>query len=212
VRLVLLGAPGSGKGTQADFLKERYGCAHISTGDILRQNLSDGTELGQKAKVFMDRGELVPDALVVEMVKARLRERDTEKSFLMDGFPRTIPQAEALAKTLAELDRHLDGVVLLNIDEELLVQRLVNRRTCRSCGKIWNLLNMGAAENCPDCGGELFQRDDDAEPVIRNRLKVYHEQTSPLVSWYKEKWLLRAVDAAGSPEEIFKKIQAALNK
>ena len=212
MRLVLLGAPGSGKGTQAELLKEWYGCAHISTGDILRQNLKDGTELGQRAKVFMNRGELVPDALVVEMVQSRLREKDTEQGFLMDGFPRTIFQAEALEKTLNELNRPLDGVLLLKIDEELLVRRLINRRTCRTCGKIWNLLSIGEAKECPDCGGELFQRDDDTESVIRNRLKVYREQTEPLVSWYEKKGLLRVVETAGSPEDNFRKIQVALGK
>lgn len=207
--MVLLGAPGSGKGTQAEFLKVRHGCAHISTGDILRQNLKDGTELGIKAKAFMDKGELVPDGVVVGMVRERLLR---DKEFLMDGFPRTLPQAEALEKILEELALPLDAVLLLKVDEELIVRRLTNRRTCRACGKIWNLLAIPPNADCPGCGGELYRRDDDAESVIRNRLSVYHEQTAPLVEWYEKRDKLRAVDAVGSPEEIFAKIEAALGR
>jgi adenylate kinase len=158
----------------------------------------------------MSKGELVPDELVIEMAKARLREDDAAKGFLMDGFPRTLPQAEVFEKILEELGRPLDAVLLFSIDEEALVRRLSNRRTCRACGKIWNLLSMTGA-NCPDCGEELYQRDDDAESVIRNRLKVYNDQTAPLVSWYEKKGLLRTVEAAGSPEEILQKIQAVLD-
>ncbi|MDR2523649.1 MAG: adenylate kinase [Synergistaceae bacterium] len=209
MRLVLLGAPGSGKGTQAEFLKARHGCAHISTGDILRQNLKDGTDLGLKAKAFMDKGELVPDGVVVGMVRERLLR---EREFLMDGFPRTLPQAEALEKILEELTLPLDAVLLLRVDEELIVRRLTNRRTCRACGKIWNLLAMPPNADCPECGGELYRRDDDAESVIRNRLSVYREQTAPLVEWYEKRGKLRAVDAVGSPEEIFAKAEAALGQ
>jgi adenylate kinase len=216
--LVLLGAPGSGKGTQAALLKAKYACAHISTGDILRQNLKDGTELGLQAKGYMDKGELVPDGLVIKMARERLREDDAVRSgFLMDGFPRTLPQAEAFEEILEELGRPLDAVLLLSIDEEALIRRLSNRRTCRACGRIENLLSMtekpmpeGGAAVCPACGGELHQRDDDTESVIRNRLKVYHDQTAPLVSWYEAKKKLRVVDASGSPEEILRKIQAVL--
>ncbi|MDR2137852.1 MAG: adenylate kinase [Synergistaceae bacterium] len=213
MRLVLLGAPGSGKGTQADLLKKRYDIAHISTGDILRQNLRDKTELGLRAGSFMEKGELVPDGLVIEMVEKRLREADAAKGFLMDGFPRTLPQAEAFEKTLEGIGWPLDAAVLLQIDEELLVRRLVNRRTCRSCGKIWNLLAMPSHFSaCPDCAGELYQRDDDAESVIRNRLAVYRSQTAPLVSRYEKMGKLRSVDAGGSPQETFESIQAALGR
>jgi adenylate kinase len=210
--MVLLGAPGSGKGTQADLLKDKYACAHISTGDIFRRNLKEETELGVKAKDFMNRGELVPDEIVIGMVKDRLREPDAASGFLMDGFPRTIPQAEAFDAMLKELETPLDAVVLLDIDEEILVGRLTNRRTCRACGKIWNLLSMNADNGtaCPECGGELYQRDDDAELVIRNRLKVYHDQTSPLVSWYAKTGKLHTIEASASPDETALKIQAAL--
>ncbi|MDR2529802.1 MAG: adenylate kinase [Synergistaceae bacterium] len=215
MRLVLLGAPGSGKGTQAEFLKAEYGCAHISTGDILRRNLKDGTALGLEARAFMDRGELAPDDVVVGMVRERLRGGGGEKGFLMDGFPRTLPQAEALGKILEELSLPLDAALLLRVDEELIVHRLTHRRSCRSCGKIWNLLAMpsgaeGEKTPCPECGGELYRRDDDAESVIRNRLLVYHEQTAPLVEWYEKRGKLRIVDAVGSPKEIFTKIGAVL--
>ncbi|MDR1978606.1 MAG: adenylate kinase [Synergistaceae bacterium] len=213
MRLVLLGAPGSGKGTQAELLKAQYGCAHISTGDILRRNLKDKTELGVRAGVFMNKGELVPDGLVVEMVEKRLREDDAANSFLMDGFPRTLPQAEALESMLKELDRPLDVVLFLKVEEEFLVRRLTNRRTCRSCGKIWNALLMATGTKaCPECGGELHQRDDDMESVIRNRLDVYREQTEPLMSWYEKKGLLRSIDAVNSPEKTFKEIQVALGR
>ncbi|GHV35681.1 adenylate kinase [Synergistales bacterium] len=212
MRMVLLGAPGSGKGTQADLLKDKYLCAHISTGDIFRRNLKDKTELGVKAGEFMNRGELVPDEIVIGMVKDRLREPDASSGFLMDGFPRTIPQAEAFDAMLDELGTPLDAIILLDIDEEILVKRLTNRRTCRACGKIWNLLSMKTENKtvCSDCGGELYQRDDDAELVIRNRLKVYHDQTSPLVSWYAKTGKLYTIEASASPDETLKKIQAAL--
>jgi adenylate kinase len=181
--------------------------------------LKDGTELGRQAEVYMNKGELVPDDLVIEMARERLLEDDAAKGFLMDGFPRTLPQAAAFEKILEELGRPLDAVLLLSIDEEALVRRLSNRRTCRACGRIENLLFMPDAmpdatpdgtAACPACGGELYQRDDDTESVIRNRLKVYHDQTAPLVSWYGEKGKLRTVDASGSPEEILLKIQAVL--
>lgn len=211
MRWILLGAPGSGKGTQADLLKEKYGVAHISTGDILRRNLKDKTGLGLEAEGYMNKGALVPDELVVRMVSERLRERDVEKGFLLDGFPRTIQQAEALDVILSEIRQSLDGVLLFEIDEEALIRRLSNRRTCSSCGKIWNLLTIESPQSaCPACGGELYQREDDTESVIRNRLKVYHEQTAPLIAWYEEKGILREIDASMSPAETFLEIEAAL--
>jgi adenylate kinase len=213
VRLVLLGAPGAGKGTQAELLKERYGCVHISTGDIFRRNLKDKTEFGLQVEAFMQKGELVPDELVIRMVSSRLQEEDVIRGFLMDGFPRTIPQAEAFENILYDIGQPLDGVLLLKIDEELLVRRLTNRRTCHSCGRIWNLSAMtGGAENCPTCGGPLFRRDDDAADVIRNRLKVYREQTAPLVFWYKSRGMLHECDASGTQEEIFREIRVTLEK
>jgi adenylate kinase len=159
----------------------------------------------------MDKGELVPDDLVVEMVEKRLRGDDTVKNFLMDGFPRTIPQAEALEKMLEKLGFPLEAVVHLKVDEDLLVRRLTNRRTCRSCGKIWNLLTLASSSGfCPECEGEFYQRGDDEESVIRNRLLVYREQTEFLVVWYEERGKLRSVDAMSSPDETFKAILAVL--
>jgi adenylate kinase len=175
--------------------------------------LKDKTELGLRAGSFMEKGELVPNGLVVEMVEKRLREADAVEGFLMDGFPRTLPQAEAFEKLLERIGQSLDAVLLLKIDEELLIRRLVNRRTCRSCGKIWNLLAVPPRTIiCPDCAGELYQRDDDAESVIRNRLEVYRAQTAPLVSWYEKTGKLRSVDADRSPEVTFGGIQVVLDR
>jgi adenylate kinase len=174
--------------------------------------LKDKTELGIRAGGFMSKGELVPDDLVVEMVKEKLRE-DSADSFVADGFPRTLPQAEALENVLKELDRPLDAVVFLQIEEELLIRRLIHRRTCRRCGKIWNVLTMtGGTEVCPECGGELDQRGDDAESIIRNRIDVYRGQTEPLIEWYAKKGILRSIDAVNSPEETFKEIQVVLGR
>lgn len=214
MRLVLLGAPGAGKGTQADLLQEKYGCVHISTGDILRRNLKDKTGLGLQAEAFMNKGELVPDGLVVKMVSDRLREKDVSGGFLMDGFPRTLFQAQAFDDILKTIDAPLDSVLSLKVDEDLLIRRLTNRRTCRACGKIWNLLTMRNSDGktCPDCGGELYLRDDDAESVIRNRLKVYHEQTAPLIAWYRNRGILHDIDSSGSKEETLDKIEAVLGK
>ena len=212
MRLVLLGAPGAGKGTQAAFLKERDGAAHISTGDIFRHNLKEQTPLGMEAKKYMDQGALVPDDVVMRMVSSRLTEPDVANGFLLDGFPRTIPQAEFLEKFLKEHGQRLDAVLLFAIDDNVLVRRLSNRRTCRSCGGIFNLLAMkGSGEKCPDCGGELFQRDDDHESVIRSRLAGYHEQTEPLVAWYRDRGLLKEIDASDAPELIYGRVKAALN-
>ncbi|MBQ9564484.1 MAG: adenylate kinase [Synergistaceae bacterium] len=212
MRLVLLGAPGAGKGTQAAFLKERDGAVHISTGDIFRKNLKDQTPLGMEAKSYMDRGALVPDEVVMKMVSSRLQESDAAKGFLLDGFPRTVPQAEFLEGFLKERGEKLDAVLLFAIDDEVLVNRLSNRRTCRSCGGIFNLLTMEkGTTKCPSCGGELFQRDDDHESVIRSRLKVFHEQTEPLVAWYRDRKLLIEIDASDAPEAIYGRVKAALN-
>ena len=213
MRLVLLGAPGSGKGTQADFLKAKYDCVHISTGDILRKNIQEKTKLGLRAETFMNKGELVPDDVIIDMVKERLSQGDVDKGFLMDGFPRTVPQAEALDKILNGVERPLDATLLIKVAEEILVRRLTNRRTCRACGKILSLLDVPAGtKSCLDCGGELYQRNDDSEQVIRRRLKVYSEQTEPLVAWYEGKGLLRSVEVQEHymPEDTFKGVKAAL--
>ena len=214
MRLVLLGAPGSGKGTQAILLEAKYGFVHISTGDILRKNFDDKTELGLRTDTFMNRGELVPDAIIVDMVKERLGKDDTVKGFIMDGFPRTIPQADVFDKMLDEIKRPVDAAILIKIDDELVLKRLTNRRTCRACGKVLSLLVDVApgTKNCPDCGGELYQRDDDTDPVILNRIEVYREHSEPLAGWYEAKGLLRSFEVNEStyPEETLERIEAAL--
>lgn len=198
MRLVLLGAPGAGKGTQAVFLKERHGLAHISTGDIFRENLKNNTPLGLEAKKFMDAGELVPDDVVMKMVGEKLSEFKPDEGFMLDGFPRTVAQAEFL-----ECQTKLDGVILFKVADEDIVKRLVNRAVCRKCRNVTNTLEH---DKCPSCGGELYKRDDDNEATIRSRLKVFHEQTEALIEFYRARKLLLEVDATGMPEEVFERV------
>jgi len=208
MRLIFLGPPGSGKGTQAAKLLERTQMAHISTGDILRENVKKGTDLGLQAKGYMDSGKLVPDALIVEMMKQRLQAEDCSKGFILDGFPRTVAQAEALEKMLKGLGMNLDAVVLFKVSDAVVIERLSGRRGCRQCGAIYhvrfNPSSKGTA--CQVCGGELFQRDDDREEVIRNRLDVYHSQTAPLIGFYSQRNLLVEVEAEKSSDEVLKTI------
>ncbi|MFA0889366.1 MAG: adenylate kinase [Synergistales bacterium] len=208
MRLIFLGPPGSGKGTQAAKLLERTQVAHISTGDILRENVKKGTDLGLQAKGYMDSGKLVPDALIVEMMKQRLQAEDCSKGFILDGFPRTVAQAEALEKMLKGLGMNLDAVVLFKVSDAVVIERLSGRRGCRQCGAIYhvrfNPSSKGTA--CQVCGGELFQRDDDREEVIRNRLDVYHSQTAPLIGFYSQRNLLVEVEAEKSSDEVLKTI------
>ena len=213
MRLVLLGAPGSGKGTQAALLKERHGCVHVSTGDIFRKNLKEETPLGLLARSYMDKGALVPDEVVLDMVSGRLAEPDMAAGFLLDGFPRNEPQAEFLDRFLGGRNLALDAVLLFEIEDEVLIRRLSSRRTCRSCGGIFNLLTLEGDDHvCPACKGELYQRDDDVESVIRNRLKVFHEQTKPLIDWYQRKGLLETLNASQDPEAVYGDIAAILKK
>ena len=201
MKLVLLGAPGAGKGTQAVFLKDKHGLAHISTGDILRANIKDGTSLGLEAKRYMDAGELVPDEVVMNMMKAKLAELG-DAGFMLDGFPRTVKQAEFL-----ESITDLDGVILFKVSDDDIVKRLMNRAVCRSCGCITTWDNA----KCPSCGGELYRRADDNEETIRSRLKVFHEQTEALIEFYRSRRKLLEVDATGLPEEIFSRVLELLN-
>jgi len=195
MKLILLGPPGAGKGTQAKFLTERFDIPQISTGDILRAAVKDGTPLGVKAKEYMDAGALVPDEVVVGIVQDRLREADCGAGFILDGFPRTVPQADALQQSLKELDKDLDAVISLEVDTEALVERLTGRRTCRECGRGYHVkFDPPKVEKQCDCGGELFQRDDDQDGTIRNRLQVYVDQTSPLIDYYSEVGLLFMAD------------------
>ncbi|MBQ7150807.1 MAG: adenylate kinase [Synergistaceae bacterium] len=203
MKLVLLGAPGAGKGTQAALLKKEIGLDHISTGDLFRHNLKNSTPLGLEAKKYMDAGQLVPDEIVMNMVSEKLADAENTEGFMLDGFPRTVAQAEFLDSKI-----NLDGVVLFNISDEEIVTRLMDRAVCRSCGSV---TQFSSHEKCPDCGGELYRRDDDNEQTIRSRLKVFHEQTEPLIDFYRTKNLLLEVQATGKPEEIFARVLSLLN-
>jgi adenylate kinase len=214
VRLVLVGPPGAGKGTQAQFIASHLSIPKISTGDIFRYNVSGGTELGQQAKAYMGRGDLVPDEITIAMVVARLQEPDAQAGFLLDGFPRNLSQAEVLRKLLAEWDTRLDVVLELVVDDDEVVRRLSGRRTCRQCGRIWHVLFEPPARAgiCDDCNGELFQRDDDREQTIRHRLDVYSEQTQPLIAFYADEGILLGIDATGPVEEITERAMNALRR
>jgi adenylate kinase len=211
VRIVLVGPPGAGKGTQAQYIASHLSIPKISTGDIFRANVSSGTELGRKAKAYMDRGDLVPDEITIAMVRDRLAQDDARDGFLLDGFPRNVPQAETLKKILAEWDARVDIVLELVVDEDEVVRRLSGRRTCSRCGRIWHVdFDDKQDDICDDCGGELFQRDDDREEVVRHRLEVYQEQTAPLVQFYADEGILVGIDATGPIEEVTNRALAAL--
>lgn len=196
MRLILLGPPGAGKGTQAKAITEKFGIPQISTGDILRSAVREGTPMGTRAKVFMDSGALVPDEVVVGIVCERLQLSDCRSGFILDGFPRTVVQANALRSTLLQMNYPLQSVISLNVDEDVLVNRLTGRRACRSCGMVYHIKFSPSQklDHCDVCDGTLFQRDDDREETIRHRMSVYREQTSPLISYYGEQGLLFNVD------------------
>ena len=198
MRLILVGPPGAGKGTQAVHLAAHYSIPHISTGDIFRANLKEGTPLGLQAKSFMDKGELVPDSVTNAMVKDRLTHADTAHGFLLDGFPRNVAQAEVLRAILAEKKTPIDAALELSIESSEIIKRLSGRRTCRGCGKVFP----GNLERCDACGGELYQRDDDKEEVIARRLEVYTEQTAPIIAFYRQEGLLITIPAVGHVGDI----------
>ncbi len=212
--LILLGPPGSGKGTQAKKMVERYHLPQISTGDILRAALKEKTPLGLEAKQYMDQGKLVPDEVVVGIVRDRLKASDCQGGFILDGFPRTVPQAEALETTLRAMSRGIDHVISIEVANAELLKRLGGRRTCRNCGAMYHLVFDPPKKKgvCDTCGGELYQRADDQEKTIRERLKVYDKQTAPLIQYYRGKGLLRAIDGVGEVEEIFQRIVKAIGK
>ena len=214
MRVVLVGPPGAGKGTQAQFLASHLSIPKISTGDIFRDNVSHGTALGRRAQAYMERGDLVPDEVTIAMVTDRLADEDTQAGFLLDGFPRNVPQAETLKKMLLAWDTKLDVVLELVVDDDEVVRRLSGRRTCRRCGRIWHMSfdPPTVPGVCDDCGGELFQRDDDREETIRHRLEVYQEQTSPLVSFYADEGTLLGLDATGPVDEITERALSALRR
>ncbi len=212
MNLILLGAPGAGKGTQAKMISEKYGIPQIATGDMLREAVAKGTELGKKAKEYMDRGELVPDEIVIGIVRERLQQPDCEKGFILDGFPRTLAQAEALDKMLEELGKKIDAVININVPEEEVVKRIAYRRTCRNCGAVYHLIYNPPKEDnkCDKCGGELYQRDDDKEETVRERFKVYREKTEPLIEYYKAKGILYEVDGTKDINSVFEEITKIL--
>ena len=206
MNIVLLGAPGAGKGTQAAKLVEEFGTPHISTGDMLRAAVKAGTELGKKAKSFMDAGDLVPDDVIIGLVTERLGEPDTEKGFILDGFPRTSAQAVALDAELSKLGRPLTAALLIDVDSEVIVKRLTSRRMCKDCGYIGS----EADAQCPKCGGEMYQRDDDNGATVRNRLDVYEKSTSPLIDYYRGCDLLVSIDGDRDPNVVYADVKKAL--
>jgi adenylate kinase len=212
VRLVLVGPPGAGKGTQAEFVAAHLAVPKISTGDIFRANVTAGTPLGVEARRFMDAGQLVPDEVTINMVRERLAEADSADGFLLDGFPRTVPQAAALDKLLADLGVALDIVLELVVDDDEVVRRLSGRRTCHGCGKVWHLeFDAPSHEGvCDRCGGELFQRDDDKPETIAERLRVYARDTAPLIDYYGSQNKLVGIDAAGPVEDVTERAIDAL--
>ena len=212
MRIVLVGPPGAGKGTQAQFIASHLAIPKISTGDIFRSNVSQGTPLGRQAKEYMDRGDLVPDEVTIAMVRDRLGEEDAQDGFLLDGFPRNVPQAETLKKQLMDWDDRLTVVLELVVDEDEVVRRLSGRRTCRRCERVWHVMFDPPTREgiCDACGGELFQRDDDREETVRHRLDVYKKQTAPLVSYYADEGILIGIDATGPVEEVTERALAAL--
>jgi len=214
MRIVLLGAPGAGKGTQAKKLIEKYSIPQISTGDILRASVAAGTPLGKEAKGYMNRGELVPDSVVLGLVEERLKEPDTNKGFILDGFPRNTAQAEALDKMLAKIGKPLQLAVSVDVPFEDLMKRLTGRRTCKSCGQMYNIYYKPPKSDnkCDKDGGELFQRDDDKEATIKKRLDVYESQTAPLIDYYSKKGIVRRIQGTGSIDDIFGKMVAEVEK
>lgn len=212
MRLVLVGSPGSGKGTQGDTLRQVLHVPHISSGDLLRVAVADGTPLGVEAKGFMDAGRLVPDDLVLGMIRERVALEDCAPGFLLDGFPRTLEQAEKLDEMLEGVGAGLDHVVALDVPEDEIVGRLSGRRLCTQCGRLFHVTFSPPVdpEHCDDCGGEIVVRDDDQEETVRERLRVYAEQTEPLLEYYAERGLLRRIDGTGSPESVGERVLEAV--
>ena len=212
MRLVLLGAPGAGKGTQAKMLIEKYKIPQISTGDILRKAVADSTPLGKEAKVIMDKGELVPDKIVLGLVEERVKQDDCKKGFILDGFPRNTAQAEALDKMLNATGLPIDSALSVDVPKDDLMKRLTGRRTCKNCQQMYNVYYSPPKKDalCDKCGGELFQRGDDKEDTIKKRLDVYDAQTAPLIDYYNKKGILKSVMGVGNIDEIFNKVCALL--
>lgn len=214
MKVVMLGAPGAGKGTQAKKIAAKYNIPHISTGDIFRANIKNGTELGKKAKTYMDQGLLVPDELVVDLVVDRVNQEDCADGYVLDGFPRTIPQAEALTKTLASQGQKLDYAIDVDVPDENIVRRMSGRRACVGCGATYHLEYAPTKKEgiCDVCGGELILRDDDKPETVEKRLGVYHEQTQPLIDYYTNAGILKRVDGTVDIEEVFQAVVQILGE
>ncbi len=210
--LILLGPPGAGKGTQAKKMVDSYGIPQISTGDILRAAVKEGTKLGKEAKSYMDRGELVPDSVVIGIIEERLKQPDSKNGYILDGFPRTVPQAEALDGILEKMGSNIDYVISIEVPDDELMGRLTGRWTCRGCGAMYHEKSKPPRKvgKCDVCGGELYQRDDDKAETIKERLKVYGAQTEPLIDYYSRKSLVRKIEGIGTIDEIFERIKAVL--
>ncbi|MBO1005393.1 adenylate kinase [Pseudogracilibacillus auburnensis] len=212
MNLVLMGLPGAGKGTQAEKIVEAYGIPHISTGDMFRAAMKDETELGLQAKSFMDKGELVPDEVTIGIVRERLGQKDCEDGFLLDGFPRTVAQAEALEQILADLNKKMDYVINIQVDQSILMERLTGRRICKSCGATYHLVFNPPAKSgvCDRCGGELYQRADDTPETVQNRLDVNAKQTQPLLDFYSEKGYLKNINGQQHIDQVFVNVDQLL--
>lgn len=208
MKIIMLGAPGAGKGTQAKRIASKYNIPHISTGDIFRANIKNGTELGKKAKVYMDQGLLVPDELVVDLIMDRFQEADCQNGYVLDGFPRTIPQAKALDEALAKNNDAMEYAIDVDVPDENIVNRMAGRRACVGCGGTYHLETIPSKVEgiCDTCGGELILREDDKPETVLNRLKVYHDQTQPLIEYYQGKGILKTVDGTKSPEAVLEDI------
>ena len=214
MKIIMLGAPGAGKGTQAKMLAEKYGIPHISTGDIFRANIKEGTELGKKAKEYMDKGLLVPDELVVDLVMDRFKAEDCKNGYILDGFPRTIPQAEALDSALAAVGEKMDFAINVEVPDENIVNRMSGRRACVGCGATYHIkYNPTKVEGiCDVCGKELILRDDDKPETVLNRLKVYHDQTQPLIDYYGKAGIVKEVDGTVDMNDVFNAIVEILGE
>lgn len=210
MNIIMLGAPGAGKGTQAELIAEKYGIPHISTGDIFRMNIRENTELGQKVKVYLDNGDLVPDDLTTNLVSDRIRKPDCEKGFILDGFPRTINQAECLERELQALDLKIDHAIDIEVPDDQIVRRMSGRRFCPACGAVYHTEYLKPEKEgiCDKCGQALVIREDDKPETVQRRLDVYHELTEPLIRFYSERDLIRTIDGTRDPEDVFADICA----
>ena len=212
MKIIMLGAPGAGKGTQAKQIADKYSIPHISTGDIFRANIKNGTELGKKAKQYMDQGALVPDELTCDLVMDRIQQDDCKNGYVLDGFPRTIPQAEALDAALGKINEKMDYAIDVDVPDENIVNRMSGRRACLNCGATYHLISIPPKVEgiCDRCGSEIVLREDDKPETVQKRLKVYHEQTQPLIDYYKNQGILKSVDGTQPMDEVFKAIVTIL--